>query len=91
MDHRLHATASMAESFYHLFVNRRAYTLQSTRPHPETGRHYYYRPKARDGEAPTRTEPGNSAATPGRRHHARHLCHQSAHAKVQMGGDRRRL
>jgi hypothetical protein len=52
MDHRLHATASMAESFYHLFVNRRGYTLQSTRPHPETGRHYYYRPKARDGEAP---------------------------------------
>ena len=43
MDHRLHATASMAESFYHLFVNRRAYTLQSTRPHPETGRHSYYR------------------------------------------------
>jgi hypothetical protein len=34
-----------------LFVNRRAYTLQSTRPHPETGRHYYYRPKARGGEA----------------------------------------
>ena len=52
MDHRLHTTASMAESFYHLFVNRRAYTLQSTRPHPETGRHYYYRPKAREGETP---------------------------------------
>jgi TOTE conflict system, Archaeo-Eukaryotic Primase domain len=27
-----------------LFVNRRAYTLQSARPHPETGRHYYFRP-----------------------------------------------
>jgi hypothetical protein len=51
MDHRLHATASMAETYYHLFVNRRAYTLQSTRPHPATGRHYYYRPKAREGEA----------------------------------------
>lgn len=51
MDHRLHATAAMAESFYHMFVNRRAYTLQSTRPHPETGRHYYYRPKARDGDS----------------------------------------
>ena len=37
---------------HQLFVNRRAYTLQSTRPHPDTGRHYYYRPKARDGEAP---------------------------------------
>ena len=51
-DHRLHATASMAESFYRIFVNRRAYTLQSTRPHPDTGRHYYYRLKARGGEAP---------------------------------------
>jgi hypothetical protein len=52
MDHRLHATAAMAEIFCRLFVNRRAYTLQSTRPHPESGRHYYYRPKARDGGAP---------------------------------------
>jgi hypothetical protein len=52
MDHRLHATAVMAETFCHLFVNRRAYTLQSTRPHPESGRHYYYRPKARDGGTP---------------------------------------
>jgi hypothetical protein len=42
----------MAETFCRLFVNRRAYTLQSTRPHPESGRHYYYRPKARDGGAP---------------------------------------
>jgi hypothetical protein len=30
-----------------LFVNRRAYTLQSARPHPESGRHYYFRPKAK--------------------------------------------
>jgi hypothetical protein len=29
-----------------LFVNRRAYTLQSSRPHPGTGRHYYFLPKA---------------------------------------------
>src|SRR5581483_4359350 len=43
------ATAEMAVEFHNLFVNRRAYTLQSKRPHPETGRHYYYRPKARDG------------------------------------------
>jgi len=48
-DHRRLATAEMAVEFHNLFVNRRAYTLQSTRPHPETGRHYYYRPKARDG------------------------------------------
>src|SRR4030095_13678314 len=52
MDHRLHATAAMAETFCHLFVNRRAYTLQSTTPHPESRRHYYYRPKARDGGIP---------------------------------------
>lgn len=30
-----------------LFVNRGAYTLQSSRPHIESGRHYYFRPKAR--------------------------------------------
>jgi len=30
-----------------MFVNRAAYTLQSSRPHPETGRHYYFRPKAK--------------------------------------------
>ena len=45
-----HATAEMAAQFYHLFVNRRAYTLQSNRPHPDTGRHYYFRPKAREGQ-----------------------------------------
>ena len=28
-------------------INRRVYTLQSNRPHPERGRHYYYRPKDR--------------------------------------------
>jgi len=30
-----------------LFVNRGAYTLQSSRPHPESGRHYYFRPRAK--------------------------------------------
>ena len=32
------------QDYWRLFVNRRAYTLQSARPHPETGRHYYFRP-----------------------------------------------
>lgn len=32
------------QEYWRLFVNRRAYTLQSTRPHPESGRHYYFRP-----------------------------------------------
>jgi hypothetical protein len=39
----------MARTFSELFVNRRAYTIQSTRPHPESGRHYYYRPKGQNG------------------------------------------
>src|SRR5205823_1783544 len=34
----------VVQDYWHLFVNRRAYTLQSARPHPETGRHYYFRP-----------------------------------------------
>ncbi|MBC8165405.1 MAG: hypothetical protein H7Y20_05990 [Bryobacteraceae bacterium] len=52
MDHRLSATLDMARKFSELFVNRRAYTIQSMRAHPESGRHYYYRPKAREGGAP---------------------------------------
>jgi len=42
-----------------LFVNRLAYTLQAPRPHPESGRHYYFRPKARG----TGEELGLTAAT----------------------------
>lgn len=34
----------VVQDYWRLFVNRRAYTLQSGRPHPETGRHYYFRP-----------------------------------------------
>src|ERR1700686_49845 len=52
MDHRLPATLDMAREFSQLFVNRRAYTIQSVRPHPESGRHYYYRPKPKDGREP---------------------------------------
>ena len=40
-----------ADRFIKLFVNRRAYVLQSKRPHPESGRYYYFRPKGgRNGE-----------------------------------------
>ena len=49
MEHRLPATPEMARTFTELFVNRRAYTIQSTRPHPESGRHYYYRRKGQNG------------------------------------------
>jgi len=42
---RLKAPASVVAHYFRLFVNRRAYTLQSNRPHLESARHYYYRPK----------------------------------------------
>jgi hypothetical protein len=41
---RLNAPASVVADYFRLFVNRRAYTLQSNRPHPDSARHYYYRP-----------------------------------------------
>ena len=39
--------ASVVADYFYLFVNRRAYTLQSNRPRTESARHYYYRPKDR--------------------------------------------
>jgi len=42
---RLKAPARLVADYLHLFVNRRAYTLQSNQPYPESTRHYYYRPK----------------------------------------------
>jgi hypothetical protein len=42
----------MVQRFEELFVNRRAYTVQSIKPNPESGRHYYYRPTVKGtGEA----------------------------------------
>jgi hypothetical protein len=41
------ATPEIVRDYSRLFVNRGAYTLQSSRPHPESGRHYYFRPKAK--------------------------------------------
>ncbi len=38
-------TLEMARRYHRLFVNRRAYTLQSQTPNPN-GRHYYYRPRS---------------------------------------------
>lgn len=40
------ATPEMAAEYARWFVNRLAYTRQSHRPHPQSGRHYYYRPRA---------------------------------------------
>lgn len=39
------ASCKILRDYMSLFVNRAAYTLQSPRPHPETGRHYYFQPK----------------------------------------------
>jgi hypothetical protein len=51
----LKASDSVAD-YFQLFVNRRAYTLQSNRPHPESSRHYYYRPKdKKSGQGPSLT------------------------------------
>lgn len=38
------ATTEIAARYFRLFVNRLAYTIQSTKP-DRTGKHYYYRPK----------------------------------------------
>ena len=42
----------MVNDYLRLFVNRRAYTLQSMRPHPASGRHYYFRPTNKQTHAP---------------------------------------
>ncbi|MFZ0520598.1 MAG: hypothetical protein WAL95_06220 [Candidatus Acidiferrales bacterium] len=41
------ADPHVVEDYIRLFVNRSAYTLQSSRPSLASGRHYYFRPKAR--------------------------------------------
>jgi hypothetical protein len=48
----LKATRQVVNDYLRLFVNRRAYTLQSIRPHPASGRHYYFRPTDRETGAP---------------------------------------
>ena len=45
MAKRHEATSTNVEDYWQLFVNRRAYVLQAMRPHPESGRYYYFRPK----------------------------------------------
>jgi len=52
VERRVRATPALIQDYVRLFVNRRAYTLQSARPHPDSGRHYYYRPKERGSGAP---------------------------------------
>src|SRR5215467_11351645 len=40
----LKASPQIVDDYLRRFVNRRAYTMQSIRPHPENARHYYFRP-----------------------------------------------
>src|SRR5260221_14412631 len=40
------------EDYFGLFVNRRAYVVQSMRPHAENGHYYYYPPKTKGREQP---------------------------------------
>lgn len=44
MSRLLKASSELVKDYIHLFVNRRAYTVQSMKPHPKSGRFYYYRP-----------------------------------------------
>jgi hypothetical protein len=48
----LTATPALVKTYIDLFVNRRAYTRQSSKPHPENGRYYYFRPKDKASGAP---------------------------------------
>lgn len=45
MQTKLLASEEIAARYLEVFVNRRAYTVQSLIPHRESGKHYYYRPK----------------------------------------------
>ena len=46
------ASSQIVSDYLRLFVNRRAYTMQAMRPHPESGRHYYFRPTKKETAAP---------------------------------------
>jgi len=50
----LRASPELVKTYFRLFVNRRAYTVQSMKPHPESKRHYYYRPTERATGEPVR-------------------------------------
>jgi hypothetical protein len=52
MDLHLKTSSQAVKGYLELFVNRRAYTLQSMRPDPETKRHYYFRPKENGSRRP---------------------------------------
>lgn len=45
MKAKIVARHDLVRAYWELFVNRLAYTVQSPKPHVETGKHYYFRPK----------------------------------------------
>ena len=47
MNGPVRASPAIVADYEGLFVNRGAYTLQSFRPNPDSGRHYYFRPKVK--------------------------------------------
>ena len=55
MEPKLTARPEVVKDYFRLFINRRAYTMQSMRPHPESGRHYYFRPTGKGGAPPSLT------------------------------------
>ena len=46
------ATAGLVRTYWELFVNRLAYTVQSPKPHRESERHYYFRPTKKGEPVP---------------------------------------
>ena len=50
-------TQENVRDWWALFVNRKAYTRQSTNPHPDTGRHCHYQAKNKDGGQPLELDP----------------------------------
>lgn len=52
MQSRMVASDEVVARYFEMFVNRRAYTVQSTRPKPGSARHWFYRPRGKD-EKPT--------------------------------------
>ncbi len=45
MNKKIVASDEIVSRYRDLFINRLAYTVQSSSPHPETGRYFYYRPR----------------------------------------------
>ena len=50
-------TPALVQDYFDLFVNRAAFTMQSLKPDPETGKNYYFRPKQKGSDAPVRLTP----------------------------------